>query len=368
MRSSTLQLGAGLLLLCLTAPSWAIGEGTVFGKVTDEAGRPVAEVTITLEAAIGAPVKLTTRTSETGEYRIVLPNFSRAYRFRLEREGFRTLVETVEFGLLRSGSDQNSRQNFVLEHLPEGFESSSGTADDYADELTYHPANARYNKALEKLQDNQLSEARRRFEETNEAYPKFAPAFTGLAMTCLKQKDFPSALAAAEQALALAPQDHRALQAHYEALAGLGDERAPQALDDLLTLDPAPEFAALVHNEGVRLLSKQEFGPARERFQQALHLDPNLLDASRGLTEASFHGGDYAAAIAAAETLMRRQKQATAEDLPTLQLRYKAYEALGDRRQAKAALKDYEAARKALQDAKKQETGDDAWDSYYDPG
>ncbi len=352
-----LSLAVLLLVPVWTAPLPA-AEGSISGTVRDADGNPLEGVKVTVQAVTGAEVQMAVKTNSHGKYRAVLPYFSRAFHFSLEKDGFFTLSETIELNFTRSNEVFNERQDFVLQPLPEGFESSAVVRDDDAALYEYHPANARYNRAADYLTKGRLADARDRFQAIVDEFPDYGRGFTGLAMTHLQLEDYVAASEAAERALKVYDRDLRAMQVRHQAYAALGDERAAATLDALLAVKPAPEFAALVYNEGVRLLEDEHLDAAGARFEQALRLDPGRLDARRGHIDILFQQQDYEAAIEAAEEFLQKQ----ASDLHILQLRYEAYRALGDTRKARRARKD-------LDDALQPEASDsdDPFDDY-NPG
>ncbi len=115
--------------------------------------------------------------------------------------------------------------------------------------------------------------------------PGDASYFSLLSSIEYARRNWPAALEAAEQALALSPEHVRAANLRAMALVQLGrKEEAMQTVD--YALRRAPEDALSHANQGWNCLHRNDPRQAQEHFREALRLDPSLDYARQGMLEA----------------------------------------------------------------------------------
>lgn len=93
--------------------------------------------------------------------------------------------------------------------------------------------------------------------------------------------------------------------------------------------------AILAYNAGVALVKANDLAGAAAKFEEALKINPNLIEAHAVLADIYVDQKKYKEALAAADRVL----QARPDDKPALTARYDAATALGDKATAAAAMK-----------------------------
>ncbi|KAB2960344.1 MAG: tetratricopeptide repeat protein [Thermoanaerobaculia bacterium] len=94
------------------------------------------------------------------------------------------------------------------------------------------------------------------------------------------------------------------------------------------------ERAVLIFNEGAEATQMGDTGTARAKFEESLRLDPQLTAALTGLATLDYNDKNYAKAAELAE----RARAIDAADTRALRVLAQAYDQLGDKDKAKAAM------------------------------
>lgn len=128
-------------------------------------------------------------------------------------------------------------------------------------------------------------DARTAINEALRLDPAVADHFTLLASIELALRNWPAALTAAEQALALNPEHVNAANLRAMALVRLGRKEEATATIDF-ALHRAPDNAFSHANQGWNCLHRNDPAKAQEHFREALRLAPDLDYARQGMLEA----------------------------------------------------------------------------------
>jgi tetratricopeptide (TPR) repeat protein len=128
-------------------------------------------------------------------------------------------------------------------------------------------------------------DARHAIDEALRLDPSDADHFSLLASIELARRNWPSALDAAEQALALNPEHINAANLRAMALVRLGRKEEATATVDF-ALHRSPDNAFSHANQGWNCLHRNEPKKAQEHFREALRLEPDLEYARQGMLEA----------------------------------------------------------------------------------
>ncbi len=146
-------------------------------------------------------------------------------------------------------------------------------------------ANLHYVHALVLHRADRDDEARQAVAEALRLNPGDEDHFSLLASIELARRDWPGALAAAEQALALNPEHVGAANLRAMALVRLGRKEEAEATIDY-ALHRAPDNAFSHANQGWNSLHRNDPKQAQVHFREALRLDPSLDYAREGMLEA----------------------------------------------------------------------------------
>ncbi len=239
---------------------------------------------------------------------------------RIEKEGYQTIQEPIQ---LQVGG-QTSREWTLLEG-----ETVAG-----ASVVESHAPGARtYNAGAKLYNEGDVDGALAKFQEAAAENPELAEAWQGQAMIHWSRENTAEALAAAEKAVALDPNNILSLRIRYDAYEENGDERAAQALDDLVAADPSSGTARRVFNVGVAAVRANDVAGAIQRFEQAVEIDPGLSQAYQVLGQLYNGQAQYDKAIAAAHKLLE-----LVPDAPEAHgILYEAYRGTGDTEKAEAS-------------------------------
>jgi tetratricopeptide (TPR) repeat protein len=310
------------LVLLLAAPALAARDrSTLELTVRDEQGDAVAEAAVEVTSTAPTDTRAAGSTDRRGRFRTDLPDYARVYRLRIEREGFRTFDQEIDF---------------AAQNLPAGRPAELAVTLDAWRGPT--PAEL-YNEGVAALRAGDVATAEAKLLEVTGLAPEIPQAWMVLATLAAESRRWPEALARAERALALAPPEPLALRARYDALLGLGRaEEAEAALDALVAVDSGPETARLLFNSGVTAWSAKDGERARRRFAAAVAADPQLHQAHSAIAEIHIAGEDFAAALAAVE----RALAIAPRDRKARERRIELLRALGREDEAEAASAELE--------------------------
>jgi len=250
--------------LCVAAPLAAATQ-KIEVRVLAPQAKPLAGVAVAIAAVDGEPFAANETTNDSGLAFFELPSAKRAYRLDVTHADFAPFTETFDLGARRAPRGETLRLEVELLLL---------TAADV------------YNRGVRALQGGDRDAAAAEFRRAVDMDPGLAQGWNVLAVLALDGRRFDEALAAAERALALGPDDVAALRSRFEALVGL--ERADEAdaaLTALAAKDASPELSRVLFNAGATAANAGQAERARLRLEQALSRDPALWQAHSALAE-----------------------------------------------------------------------------------
>ncbi len=294
--------------------------GLVRGKVTDEAGMPVAGAVVTFQAE-GSQTQRQAKTEAKGEFLVVGLEPIR-YKITVTKEGFVTDVITI--GLL---VNNNPLLEFKLTSakaapaaaptvptVTEGPAIPVTAAVAGADAKATAALQALAKTAVEALNGGRNDEAIAAFTELVANAPTCSDCYVNLGIAHVNKKDYPQAEAAFKKATEIKA-DHAEA---YERLAAvysaqkkfdLAAEASRNAATLLGAAPAAPgggggNFAAL-YNQGVALFNGGKFAEAKTAFEAATKTDPKMAMAHYHLGIAALNVGDFPLAVRALERYLQ---------------------------------------------------------------
>lgn len=245
----------------LPAALAAQSQARVYGEVTDETGKPVPGVRITVTTPALDTFKLEVTTNDKGGFTFALLDATKTYLYRLDKEGYAPHEEELKVGI-----GQNVRHNFRLLTAAAAAAQGGGGGS---------PAVLAYNAGVEAFNQGDYATARTKMDEALAADPQMEDAHAALAHIHLKAGDAAAAAASAEAALALDPADPKALRAALDAYQRLGDTAKAKAAETALAAaDPAAASAG-AYGRGVDLYNGGDTAGAIPEFEAALAADPS---------------------------------------------------------------------------------------------
>ena len=283
-----------LLVLCamlVVLPAIADAHsGTVKGRVTDDAGRPLGGVVITATSTEGGgTVRSTSRAN--GNYAIVIPELEWPWTLRFSLEGF-------EDGIVELPSDVTPQTRIDFTIHPERREVERGDLEDpEAAAQRRLRAEEAYNLGVDALEAGDPEQAAAFFSEAMKADESFDRPRKALLVMALEAEDWRRAGAAAEAVLAVAPDDVSAMgSAYVAAVKTLDLDRLQLTARRFATADPA----AIDDIAGVSrwFLDNEYYAEAVQLLLVVTDLSPDRIDPHYQLGYAANATGDEAAARA----------------------------------------------------------------------
>jgi tetratricopeptide (TPR) repeat protein len=315
MLSAVLGFGGAVMVSAGT-------EGRVAGKVVDPDGKPIqgAQVTVT---GVGFNYEQVRTTNKKGQFTLLILDGTKQYTIRFEKEGFQPYEEPLKPTL-----GETLRRAWTL--VPGSGAAASATAAPTAIPAKGQVAKL-YSEGAEAFAEKDFDKARENFLRVAELAPELPEVHSALAMCYLQMGAHEEAIAAAEQALALKPDELISLEVRYEAAHALGDsEKEMEALRALVEANPGPETARRVFNAGVSKVQAGDLEGAASRFEQAKQMAPELGPAYAALARVYFELGRYDECIANA----RRASELDPQNAEVLGVLYLALRVQGNLEEA----------------------------------
>ncbi len=261
-------------LLGLLLAEWlgAETEARVYGKVVDESEQPVAGMTIAVSDPDVANFSLVTETDGKGKYSLVLPDATRAYVYRLEKEGYEAFETSFK---VPAGARQE--MNFTV--LSAAFR-----------------APALFNEGNAAVRAGDYAVAEAKYREALALDPRLAAARAALASVLLFERQYAAAARQTEEGLDLEPGSQKLLTLRYKAYQALGDKaNAGEALAALEAADPG-QAAEGLYQQGLGHYEGGRMNDAAEAFEKALAADSGHAKAHYFLGLCRINLGDSASA------------------------------------------------------------------------
>lgn len=323
MRSVALSL-ALLTFFLLPAVATAQG-GRVSGRVTDEAGEPLADVEARLIATDGS-ADVATPSTKKGRFSLAVVHPDRDYEIVLTKDGYQTIREPIK---LKRGEPVSG--TWVM--VPSGVPALNLTPEEIA---AKQAAVEFYNEGARALNAGDLETASAKFDQALALDPDLVEAYEVAAALKFRLEDYERATELADNILGREPTNARALAVRYDSYNALGKEiEAEAALDVLIETSPSVDTARRVYNRALARAKTGDVEAAIPRLEQALALEPTLAPAWGLLGDLQIALGNHEKAIECGDRLMEIEGSLERG----LSLRHRAFEAMGNVAAAKEALR-----------------------------
>jgi len=308
--------------------------------VSNTEGLPVGEAEIQIASATTVPpYAFAGRTDAAGKTAGALADFTHTYTIRVTKPGYHDFSQEIDFASRKLKKGETAQLKVTLPQI---------TAAEY------------YNEGAKAFQAKDLLLAQAKLEQAVAADPKLTIGYSALAQVHLAESEkvwleqakkdgkldnesdvaavgrqhVETALAAADQALALDPADTLALNGRYEALGTLGrKDEAEAALAVLATKDRTPATAVLLYNAGAQASNAKQPELARMHFQEALAINPSLHQAHGGLAEIAIREQKFEEAV----TELSKAIELAPRNFKAHERRIEVLKRLGDKERLAAA-------------------------------
>lgn len=312
-KALTLALAGAVLM---TAGALWAAVTKVEGFVVDTSEQPIAGAVVTVRGADGSEHSDTT--NRKGKFGLTIREFEAvAYTLRVEAAGFATYDGPLEL--------QEGRTLDITVPLLDEEVAAQKRAEIAAIEAR-NKAARRYNEGAAKYNEGKMEEAIALFKEAVEEEEELSIAWAGLGRIYLEQERWEEAITAFERYEAIEPGREPVLLMLYDSYQAKGDEAKASALLDRLVAEfRTGGTAARIFNVGVAAIKNQDLETAREQFQAALEIHPDLYQAHLNLAHIARAYNDWDTTIAEVDQFLEREP-----DHPrALALRYQALKGKG---------------------------------------
>ncbi len=255
-------------VLCSASAVQALNQARLYGTITDENKKPLADVQVTVICPEVTTFKLETTTDAKGNWAVTIIDATKSYNYKYEKAGYQTMQQDLKVPI---GS--NDRKDFQMLSNAEAIK--RGAAVEAPQEPTAEEkAVVAFNEGAEASQMGDMETAKKKMLEAATFNPQLTVAHSALAGMLYADKDYAGAAAAADKALALEPKDVKSLRVAAESNKVLGNTaRAKEASAALAAIDPKTGAIELF-NEGVREYNAGSMPAALKLFEQSLAADP----------------------------------------------------------------------------------------------
>lgn len=248
------------------------------------------------------------------------------YRYQVEKEGFQTQVIQI-----KPDYTETTRRTIVLPPAQRTAPSAGGPAVNVQD----GPAMTAFTEGTEAQQKGDLELAEKKFRRAAELSPDAAEPHIALAVVAHQRGDYAAAVAEAERALAISPNNEQALLLRHDAYRMLGDvDKTAEAAEALRREGSVSVAAGTVYTEGMAEYRKGNTEAAVENFEEALELDPTMVNAHLMLGNIALVEGDAEKAYGIAGKALELDPG----NANALKIRYDASRSLGDAAAERQAL------------------------------
>jgi tetratricopeptide (TPR) repeat protein len=314
--------------LVLTASETAAQMARISGQVVDPGGQPVAGVTITVTTPDSEKFELVRTTNKKGKVTLSFGRGDWQYGVRLEKEGYQTKTEPLPLAV--GGTVQAEWTLAPETAAAAGAGDVAGGGGGASGKVV-----RTFNEGVEAQRMGDLDLAEEKYRRAAEMNPELAAAHTALAAVASIREDWETAAAEAEAAIAIDPEDVRAMQIRFDAYRNLGQEakasEAAAALREVGDLDAA---AARIFNEGIDAYTAGNLAMAQSKFQQVIQFSPDLVAPYVALAQISLAQGSPAEALAMVRSALEREP----DDVRALKIALDGARTMGDTDTAVEAL------------------------------
>lgn len=327
MRAAVLSLSSLLAFAWATAA--AAQGGHLAGRVTDEAGEPLADVVATL-VLVDTGAEIEQVSNKKGRFNMTVANVDRQYEIVLRKPGYLDLRQPVR---LQRGDPAQVTWVMVVAGaaqpaVAEVEAVAAGEAKEAAVQL--------YNAGAQAYNAGDLEGAAAQFDAAIAQDPELTEAYEIAAALNFQIGNYERALELGDSISARDASNASAVSVRYDALNALGrGAEADLLLDQLIAMVPDEETAKRAYNRALAHAKGADLDSAVARLAQAVELSPGLAPAWGLLGDLEIARGNHQRAIDCGDRLLAiegsRQRG--------LSLRHRAFEAMGDEANAAEALR-----------------------------
>ncbi|MGZ7078105.1 MAG: tetratricopeptide repeat protein [Thermoanaerobaculia bacterium] len=251
-----------LALVALASNAFAGAESRLTGKITDAATKaPIGDATIAVAAVEGKNIKLDSKSKKDGTYAVFLLDGTLRYKFTFSAPGYQPVENTMK---LKIGSEPNTYDVALY----------SAEAAKAAAPAKIDPAITAFNEGAELANQGKVDEAIAKIETAVAAKPELTIGYQALGRLYMRNKNYPKAIANAEKAIAVDPDDADMNVVLAEACAATGDKAKAAEFKKKLPANPTE-----LYNQAADLINSGKDSAAEPLLKQAVGLDEKFAAA-----------------------------------------------------------------------------------------
>lgn len=286
--------------------------------VEDAAGNPIEGVTVTITCPAKDDDEIVRVTNKKGKITVTHLDSLQTYRYQAEKEGFQSQVIQIQPTYTKT-----TRRTITLRPTErtelDAAKSAAASGGDRA--ITA------FKEGAEAQQQGDFELAEKKFRLAAELSPNAAEPHIALAVVAHQRGDYAAAAVEAERALDISPNNEQALLLRHDAYRMLGDADKTAEAAEALRREGGIEVAAgTVFTEGMAEYRNGNTETAVQKFEEALELDPGMVNAQLMLGNIALIEGDAERASAMAAKAL----EVDPGNGNALKIRYDAARKLGD--------------------------------------
>ena len=278
---TTMSMTAGLAALLAAGYLYAGAQCRITGTVTDAAGAPMPDATITVTTPNLTTFKLVIKTDAKGRYGSLLPDCTMPYHFKFEKDGYAAfdLDKKIPIGSIEA----------VDAKLTSKTEAQAKAAAAAAPQMsTSDKAVAAFNAGVEALQAGDKATAETKFLDAVKTNPDLPAGWQALAQIAYEKKDWAKAIEYGEKATDLDPSQTNLYQMMADAAGQMGDKKRAAEFQALWA-DANPDSPEILYNKGIEAYNKGKMKDAEAQLTKAVEAKPDFANAHFWLGMACFN-------------------------------------------------------------------------------
>ncbi|MGE0642005.1 MAG: tetratricopeptide repeat protein [Thermoanaerobaculia bacterium] len=294
MRKHGILVGGALLVAALGTASaaWALNQARMFGVISDENGKPLPGVVITVTCPEVASIRIDAKTDAKGKWGVTLIDATKSHHFKFEKPGYQTMEQDLKLPI-----GANERRDFSMAPL---------VAEESAAPSSTELAIGLFNEGAEAFQMGDTVTAKQKMTAALAEDPTLLAAHGALASLHAQDKEWDVAVAEAEKVLAVEPQNERALRVAVDGYRALGKkDKAAAAATALGALDPTVAATDL-YNQGVQAYNAGDMAKALGFFEKSAEANADYAKVHYMLGMCYVSNGQNAKAKQSMETFIAK--------------------------------------------------------------
>jgi tetratricopeptide (TPR) repeat protein len=253
----------------------------VSGVVTDTAGAPIPDASITVTTPSLTTFNLQVKSDAKGKYGNLLPDCTMPYHFKFEKEGYIPfdLDKKIPIGEIAT----------IDAKLTNKADAQAKAAAAAAPRMsTNEQAVSSFNSGVEAMQAGDKAAAETKFLEALKKNPDLPAGWQALAQLAYEKKDWAKAIEYGQKATDLDPSLTSLYQMMSHSATQMGD-KAKAAEFDKAYAEANPDSPEILYNKGVDAYNKGKMKDAQATLEKAVAAKPDFANAHYLLGMACFN-------------------------------------------------------------------------------